>query len=259
MSEHDYADLPEGIIPGAEPWFHAGGPDGALVLHGFTGNPGSMRGTAEALAEAGFTVDMPLLPGHGTTIDDMIPTGWPDWLGHVEKRYQALAARCEKVVVVGLSMGGALTAWLGSDHPEIAGLVCINSIVSAPDGMEDLVNELLAQGLDRFDGIGSDIADPDVEESAYADTPIAPLVSMFAAADEVGDRLARITCPVLVVTSTQDHVVPPENSDILASSVSGPVERLVAERSYHVVTLDYDKQMVIDATVEFARKVTASD
>ena len=259
MSEHDYADLPEGIIPGAEPWFHAGGPDGALVLHGFTGNPGSMRGTAEALAEAGFTVDMPLLPGHGTTIDDMIPTGWPDWLGHVEKRYQALAARCEKVVVVGLSMGGALTAWLGSDHPEIAGLVCINAIVSAPAGMEDLVNELLAQGLDRFDGIGSDIADPDVEESAYADTPIAPLVSMFAAADEVGDRLARITCPVLVVTSTQDHVVPPENSDILASSVSGPVERLVAERSYHVVTLDYDKQMVIDATVEFARKVTASD
>ena len=259
MSEDDYTELPEDIIPGADPWFHAGGPQGALVLHGFTGNPGSMRGIAEALAEEGFTVDMPLLPGHGTTIDDMIPTGWPDWLGHVEKRYQALAARCEKVVVVGLSIGGALTAWLGSDHPEIAGLVCINAIVSAPDGMEDLVNELLAQGLDRFDGIGSDIADPDVEESAYADTPIAPLVSMLAAAGEVGDRLARITCPVLVVTSTQDHVVPPENSDILASSVSGPVERLVAERSYHVVTLDYDKQMVIDATVEFARKVTASD
>lgn len=258
MSDDVYTDLPDGLIAGAEPWFHAGGPNGALVLHGFTGNPASMRGVAKALAEAGFTVDLPLLPGHGTTVDDMISTGWPDWSAHAERRYQALAARCEKVVVVGLSMGGALTAWLGSIHPEIAGLVCINAIVSAPDGMRELVDDLLAQGLDRFDGIGSDIADPDAEETAYSDTPIAPLLTMFDAAAELGDGLSNITCPVLIVTSPQDHVVPPENSDILASSVSGPVERLVAERSYHVVTLDHDKDIVIDAAVDFARKVTTS-
>jgi carboxylesterase len=229
-----------------------------LVLHGFTGNPGSMRVLAERFADAGFTVDLPLLPGHVTVVEDMIPTGWADWQAHAEARYAALAERCEQVVVVGLSMGGALTAWLGSEHPEIAGLVCINAVVSVPPGMREAVQEVLATGADRFAGIGSDIAEPGVSESAYPDTPLAPLLTLFDASDNLGDRLSRITSPMLVITSRQDHVVPPENSDILASSVSGPVERLWCERSYHVVTQDYDKELVFDAAVTFAQKVTAS-
>ena len=249
---------PADLIPGAEPWSHDGGPVGVLVLHGFTGNPASMRGMAEAMAAAGFTVDLPRLPGHGTTVEDMIPTGWSDWLGHAEARYQALAERCPQVVVVGLSMGGALTAWLGSEHPEIAGLVCINAVVSAPPGMREAVQEVLATGADRFAGIGSDIAKPDSVESSYAETPLAPLLTLFDAADTVGDRLSRITSPVLIITSTQDHVVPPENSDIIAEQVSGPVERLTCERSFHVVTMDYDAEMVVTAAVDCATKVTAS-
>ena len=252
------ADLPANLIPGAEPWSHVGGAVGVLVLHGFTGNPGSMRELAERLAAAGFTVELPRLPGHGTVVEDMIPTGWADWLGAAEAAYADLAGRCEQVVVVGLSMGGALTAWLGSEHPEIAGLVCINAVVSVPPGMREAVTEVLASGADRFDGIGSDIADPDAHETAYAETPLAPLLTLFDAADTLGDRLSRITAPVLIVTSTQDHVVPPENSDVLASSVSGPVERLRCERSYHVVTQDHDKELVFQATVDFATKVTAS-
>ena len=250
-------ELPANLIPGAEPWSHEGGPVGVLVLHGFTGNPGSMRVLAERLAAAGHTVDLPLLPGHGTVVDDMIPTGWADWSAHAEARYQALAARCEQVCVVGLSMGGALTAWLGANHQEIAGLVCINAVVTVPDGMRDAVEQVLATGADRFEGIGSDIADPDVQETAYAETPLAPLLTLFDAAAEFGDRLSDITSPLLVITSTQDHVVPPSNSDVLAEAASGPVERLFCERSYHVVTQDYDKELVFDATVDFVAKVTA--
>jgi len=251
------ADLPADVLPGAEPWSHEGGPVGALVLHGFTGNPSSMRGVAEALAAAGFTVELPLLPGHGTTVEAMIPTGWADWLGHAEATYQDLFARCEQVVVVGLSMGGALTAWLGSEHAEIAGLVCINAVVSVPEGMREAVEQVLATGADRFAGIASDIADPDVEESAYAETPLAPLLTLFEASETLGDRLSRITSPMLIITSTQDHVVPPVNSDLIAEQVSGPVERIRCERSYHVVTVDYDKDLVIAAVVDFATKVTA--
>ena len=250
-------DLPENLIPGAEPWFHEGGPVGVLVLHGFTGNPGSVRALAERLADAGFTVDLPLLPGHGTVVEDMLLTGWSDWLAHAEARYAALRDRCEQVVVVGLSMGGALTAWLGSEHPEIAGLVCINAVVSVPPGMREAVQEVLATGADRFAGIGSDIAEPGVVETAYADTPLAPLLTLFEASDNLGDRTSRITSPTLIITSRQDHVVPPENSDLLAAAVSGPVERIWCERSYHVVTQDYDREIVFEATVGFAQKVTA--
>jgi carboxylesterase len=249
---------PAPLIPGAEPTTYEGGPVGVLVLHGFTGNPGSMRSIAERFAAEGYTVDLPLLPGHGTVVDDMLATGWDDWASHAEARYAALAVRCERVAVVGLSMGGALTAWLGSEHPEIVGLVCINAVVSVPPGMREAVTQVLESGADRFAGIGSDIAKPGVVETAYAETPLAPLLTMFDAADQLGDRLRRVTSPMLVITSRQDHVVPPENSDLLASSVSGPVERLWCERSFHVVTQDFDRELVEDAALEFVAKVTAA-
>lgn len=249
--------MPAPIIPGAEPASFAGGPHGALVLHGFTGNPNSMRGIAEALAAAGFTVELPLLPGHGTSVEDMQDTGWSDWLGTAEKAYADLAGRCDTVVVVGLSMGGALTAALAADHPEIVGIVCINAVVAAPEGMREAVTMMLDQGLDAMDGIGSDIADPDSTESAYPQTPLRPLLSLMDAAEAFEGRLADIRCPVLVLSSPQDHVVPPENSTLIAEGVSGPVERVTLERSYHVATLDYDRELVIERTVEFAQRVSA--
>src|SRR2546428_9012211 len=83
------------VLPGAEPFSAPGGPHGALVLHGFTGSPQSMRGLAKAFAAAGFAVELPLLPGHGTTIEDMATTGWDDWSGTAEAAYQELAARCD--------------------------------------------------------------------------------------------------------------------------------------------------------------------
>lgn len=246
------------IIPGAEPWSADGGPHGVLALHGFTGNPHSLRGLAEAFAAAGFAVDLPLLPGHGTAIEDMVDTGWADWSACAEERFGALADRCDRVVVAGLSMGGALTAWLASRHADIAGIICVNPVVAAPEGMHDAVTTMLATGTELMDGIGSDIADPDSAELAYPQTPLRPLLTLFDAAAELGPALGSITCPVLIATSTQDHVVEPSNSDVLAAAVQGPVERVILERSYHVATLDYDRDVVIERAVAFATRVTAT-
>ena len=106
---------------------HVGTTDvGVLVLHGFTGNPSSMRRLAEAMVALGHHVEMPRLPGHGTTIDDMLDTGWADWSGEVAAAHARLAERVESIVVMGLSMGGALTLWCGFNLPGIAGLVCVN-------------------------------------------------------------------------------------------------------------------------------------
>lgn len=246
------------LIPGAEPFTAEGGPHGVLVLHGFTGNPGSMRRLAEACADAGFAVELPRLPGHGTTVEDMLTTTWDDWSAEAEAAYQRLADRCDKVVVAGLSMGGSLTAWLGSRHPEIAGLVFINPAVEPNPDMTALVQAGLDNGDELMDGIGSDIADPDAVESAYAQTPLRPLLTMLKAGEELQPGLAEIRCPVLIMNSPEDHVVPPSNSDHLARSVNGPVERITLERSYHVATMDYDKELIESATVDFARKVSGS-
>ena len=120
------------IMPGCEPFSASGGRDGVLVLHGFTGNPQSMRPLAEAIANAGYTVELPRLPGHGTTVEDMMTTGWADWSGAADAAYRELATRCDRVAVVGLSMGGGLTAFVAEEHPDVTALVFINALVKTP-------------------------------------------------------------------------------------------------------------------------------
>ncbi|HVB94744.1 MAG TPA: alpha/beta fold hydrolase, partial [Acidimicrobiales bacterium] len=140
------------IMSGAEPWSCQGGSHGALVLHGFTGNPQSMRPLAMALGKAGFTVDLPLLPGHGTAIEDMIPTRWADWSGAAEAAYEGLSGRCDRVVVTGLSMGGTLSCWLAAHHPEIAGIAVVNPLVDPPaEDFRAVIRDLLAGGAEVVD------------------------------------------------------------------------------------------------------------
>jgi carboxylesterase len=154
-------------------------------------------------------------------------------------------------------MGATLGCWLASRHP-VAGIVAINPAVEPSDAsFLDMLRDGVAQGITVIPGIGSDVAKPDVVESAYDGTPVEPLISLYTAIGELAPRLEDIRCPVLIITSRQDHVVMPSASDFLAERVSGPVERVWLERSYHVATLDWDQPEVESRTVEFARKVTA--
>ena len=107
----------------AEPFDLVGDGTGVVCVHGFTGTPYELRYLGEQVASAGFAAVGPLLPGHGTTVEDMLDTSWADWSAAAERAYTDLASRCDKVVVAGLSMGGTLTCWLAIRYPEIAGIV----------------------------------------------------------------------------------------------------------------------------------------
>ena len=219
-----------------------------------------MRPLAEALADGGFAVDLPRLPGHGTAVEDLVETGWDDWLTEAERALTALQGRVPdgKVVVAGLSLGGALTAALAEGHPELAGIVLINAPASVPAEMAVAVEEMIAGGMEVMDSIGGDIADPDADEASYGETPLRPLLTMIMAGRDVRERLADITQPALIITSRQDHVVNPADSEVLADTIAGPVERLWLEKSFHVATLDYDKAGLEAAALAFVQKVTAS-
>lgn len=245
------------ILTGAEPQSWAGGPDGVLVVHGFTGTPQSMRPLAEAFAAAGFTVELPLLPGHGTSVDDMLPTSWTDWSAAADAAYAALAARCRSVVVAGLSMGGTLTLWLATRHPEIRGIVCVNPAAAPNPDVRGLVQMLIDGGDATMPGIASDVAAPGVTELAYDTVPLRPLASLLDAVVALGEEYAACAVPMLLCTSPQDHVVTPSDSDHLAEAWGGAVERLTLPNSYHVATLDLDRGELEAAAVAFARRVTA--
>ena len=255
----DLTDHPP-VLPGAEPLSHDGDRRGALVLHGFTGSPMSMRPIGEAFAAAGWSVEMPRLPGHGTTVEDMDRYTWSDWTAAADAAYDALAARTDAVVVVGLSMGGALTVHVAAGHPEVAGIVPINAAVEPADfaPVREQLEGALAAGVRIVPGVGNDVADPDVVELAYPAMPAAGLISFADGMTALKAALPSITVPALVVHSVQDHVVPVGSHTALVEGLGGPVEVLELERSYHVATIDYEKDLIIERTLAFADRVLAA-
>jgi carboxylesterase len=244
------------ILPGAEPFAQTGSASGVLVLHGFTGNPQSMRPLAEALAAAGYTVDLPLLPGHGTAVEDMIPTRWSDWSQAAESSYTKMAASCQDVAVVALSVGGTLACWLAEHHPEIRGLALVNPFIDPPaESFRDVMRGILDAGTEVAPGVGSDIKKQGMAELAYPGTPIAAGLSLFEGIDETAAGLAAISCPVLLLSSRDDHVVPSSSGDVLEAGVAGPIERVWLENSYHVATLDNDADEITRRVLAFIGSV----
>lgn len=251
----------EQVMEGAESWSHVGTLDaGVVVVHGFTGNPGSMRGLAEACAAAGFHVEMPRLAGHGTVVEDMVPTRWDDWTRDADAAHRTLASRVDNVVVMGLSMGASLTLWLADRHPETRGIVCVNpATFPLPDQMLAAIRGILDEGTEIIPGIGSDIADPETTENAYPGTPIRPLLSfMDDGLHPLSQRYPGIRVPLLLYTSENDHVVDPVQSDQLAEAYGGEVDRVMLKRSFHVATQDFDKDIIFEGAVSFARRVTGN-
>ena len=116
------ASISGALLPGAEPFEHAGGPVGVLLCHGFTGSPQTLRTWAEHVAGQGCTVSLPRLPGHGTTWQDLARTGWQDWYAEVDAAFGALASWCEQTFVFGLSMGGCLALRLAEPDQRLAAL-----------------------------------------------------------------------------------------------------------------------------------------
>lgn len=248
MTEND-------TLKGAEAFSAEGDQRGALILHGFTGTPQSMRGLAEAFVASGFSVEQPLLPGHGTSPEDMAETDWDDWSAAVKTAYEDLASRTSSVVVCGLSMGGTLALWLACYHPEIAGIVLINPAVEAEDfsEFEAGANAVLSSGEVFLPSVGGDIADPDASELAYDKSPARGILSLVGAMRDLKPKLSNIAVPALLFHSLQDHVIPPGSAELVRNEYGGPIEYLPLERSFHVATLDFDGPEINRQALAFSK------
>lgn len=245
------------VLPGAEPFAHDGSTTGVLVCHGFTGTPQSMLPIARRCADEGYTVRLPRLPGHGTTWQQLNRTQWTDWWSAVDAAYRELQERCERVIAVGLSMGGTLATLAAQAHPHgIDGLVLINPAYTMRDVRLKAL-PVLQHVLSSIPAIGNDIKKPGVTELAYERTPLRALQSQRQMWAQVTRDLPQVTQPLLLLHSPNDHVVPPECSALLLARVSSTdkAEVLLTD-SYHVATLDNDAALIEDETVQFIQRVT---
>jgi len=240
------------VRPGAEPFHAEGGPIGVLLSHGFTGSPASMVPWGRRLAAQGLTVTVPRLPGHGTTWQEMNTTTWHDWYGEVDRALTDLRSRCEWVAVCGLSMGGALALRLAEQRPaDVGALVLVNPAIALKRLDLHLV-PLLSRFVPSLPGIGNDIKKPGQDEIGYDRTPLKALTSQLRLWRDVRVNLDRVTAPLLMFRSREDHVVDETTARLVMEQVSSPERELVElTNSYHVATLDHDAEVIMETSARF--------
>ena len=229
-----------------------------LVLHGFTGSPASMRPWAQDLNGRGYAVEMPLLPGHGTTWVDGNRSTWRDWYGAAEAAFERLAADTDRVVVVGLSMGGCLTLRLAAEKQDrVAGVVVVNPWLSSSDPRMRLL-PVLSRVVPSITAHTNDIKAPGRDEHAYDRVPARAAATVPEMWRDVVPRLRTVTQPVLFFHTSIDHTIDQSSVQTLRDNIGTAdlADRLL-EDSYHVATLDNDAPTIFEESAGFIARVTA--
>lgn len=246
------------VLEHARPYRADGGSTGVLFCHGFTGTTQSLRGWAEQTAEAGYTVALPRLPGHGTVWQELSVTSWRDWYDCVDAEYRALQERCDRVYVAGLSMGGSLAVRLAEQHTDVAGLMLVNPALGAVDPLARFAS-VLQYLVPSVPAIGNDVALEGADEGAYDTTPVAGVAQLHKLWADVRACLDLVTCPIILFRSAVDHVVPAVSSDTIKKLVSSDdITEVSLPNSYHVATLDHDRNTIVDLSLAFVERLDAS-
>ncbi|OFX30301.1 MAG: hypothetical protein A2Z07_01550 [Armatimonadetes bacterium RBG_16_67_12] len=222
----------------------AGGDQGCLLLHGFTGTPLEMVPMAEALAGDGYTVHVARLAGHGTSPEDLAHTSWQDWLTSAREALRALRARCRDVAIAGLSMGGALALHLAATERPSAVVA-----MATPVRLRPLIRGLMRAArpvipyvpvVVRLGPRSSDVLRYRV---SYARIPLRAAQDLSRLLDDVRDRLPDVRAPVLIAQGRRDFAIPRDSAEEIYRGVGSAVRRLVwLPHSRHVVTLDRDRR-----------------
>jgi carboxylesterase len=247
-------------VADSEPFAADGGRIGVVVSHGFTGAPASVRPWAQYLADAGYSVRSPLLPGHGASWRETNRSRWPQWYETVEASYRELAARCDVVFGAGLSLGACLVTRLAEQHPDkIAGLVLVNPAYGTRR-IDAKFAPYISWAVRSRPAIGGDIKKPGIAEPAGDRTPVVAFASMLKLWKVTVADLGAVRAPVLMYRSRIDHVLDDLSGQLLkAGAVNTTVREVILENSYHVATIDNDAPQIFEGSVDFIESLTGAN
>ena len=225
-----------------------------LLIHGFTGAPPEMRMVADYLHERGLTVQGPLLPGHGTTVEDMNDCGWIDWTNHAERALINLQARCDTVFVGGLSMGSLLTLYLAAHHPELPGAILYAPATVIANRFIYLTPIFKYLMLKKRKSNRSDLTDPEASLRfwSYEEHPVSAAHELLKLMRRVRQLLPRVSCPTLIIHSTLDQAIHSRSARYTYERVGSTEKELVTlHNSGHCITVDSEWEAVAERTYAF--------
>lgn len=247
------------IYRSPEPFFWTGTGDrqavAILLIHGFTGTPSEMRRLGYYLNDQHYTVKGILLPGHGTTPQDMLRTGWSDWWKHVLRSFDELKRQgYEQIVVAGHSMGGLLALKLSVER-QVSGVVSLAAPVFLTSRKSALA-VLLQYAVRYIKKKPSAIPSLVSESCAYTQTPVRCVVSLRRLMKLVRCSLPLISAPALVAQGGRDGTVRPESAHYIYEKIASPLKELkVYSESSHGLLLDAERERIYRDVGGFVEKV----
>lgn len=248
------------VIPTAEPFFFPGGRTGCLLVHGFTGTPKEMRWLGEYLSGQGHTVLGVRLAGHATQPEDMLRVRWEDWIASVEDGWRMLGDCTDRIVVMGLSMGGMLSLLFAAHYP-VAGVAAMSTPHHLPSNPLLPYAEILSRVKPAMPKGPSDWRDQEAEKQHvdYPDYPTRTIAQLRDLLVEMRLELPQVKAPVLLIYSRGDATIRPEDRhvDQIYDALGSRDKQVVwVENSGHVITEDAERQEVFQAVGSFVARLS---
>jgi carboxylesterase len=256
---------------------YPGGRTGFLLIHGLGGTPVELRVVARALHRAGHTVHCPQLAGHCGSEQDLLATTWRDWAGSVEAALDRLKRDCDTIVVGGLSMGAVMAMHIAARRPaDVQGLALyaptlrydgwsipwyaflLKLLIDTPIGRrfrfverhpfgikDERIRAMIVHAMGRGESA----------EAGLLGTPSGALREMWALIAQVRKVMGTIVQPALIVHARHDDVAGLSNAIHIQRSLGGLVDTVVLDDSFHLVTIDRQRDVVIDRSLALARRL----
>ena len=225
---------------------------GIVLVHGFTGSPAAMRPWAEFLNARGYSVRVPLLPGHGTKPADLNQVQWPEWPAKVKAEIAELNKHCSKIFVAGLSMGGGTTLHVASElGDQLTGIILVNPMIHVR-GISPALAFVVSRVVKFGSSVGNDIKRKGVTEYSYDKLPYRGIHQLLTMLKLTRAGLPSIKVPMQLFHSVDDHTLPVSNTEIIMRKIGSPNKaRIELLNSFHVATLDHDSDVIFTNSLTF--------
>jgi len=225
---------------------------GIVLVHGFTGSPAAMRPWAEYLNARGYSVRVPLLPGHGTEPTDLNNVNWQEWPAKVKVEIVELQKHCSQIFVTGLSMGGGTTLNVAAELGEqLSGIILVNPMIHVR-GVSPTLAFAISRVVKFGKSVGNDIKRKGVTEYSYDKLPYRGIYQLLTMLKLTRAALPTVKLPIQLFHSVDDHTLPVSNTEIIMREIgSSNKSRIELLNSFHVATIDYDSEVIFANSVTF--------
>ena len=226
---------------------------GVLLIHGFTGLPAEMRLLGEHLNRAGFSVLCMRLAGHGVDEENLMRTTQNDWFNSVLDGFEILRGTCEKIFVVGHSMGGLLALKLATACP-VEKIVTLAAPIFIDDGLglrnlpprEFCGNACVVQPRKKFDNVPAGV------NNVYKRTPLISVHELVDLINDVKNFLPTVTAPILVMHGEEDHTAQPRSARFIMDNIGSKSKTFVTiPNSGHLLPMNEQRELVFDLVTDF--------